>query len=593
MKTFVLALLSISLFSAKAQGGLAYSILEKGHKSYDTSLELTKSCTDYLLIISEDLVSWEYLKESEGLSCGRCYASLALKGRSRTIHFSLARRPPLHYLAKRVVNVRPLTDPVSRFIKARSTNFMTVSCKKKNGASVSSAPNLPSGSISFHLLTDGDEDGLPDMTEFEKHGAWPGLYDTDQDGLSDGEEVALGFKPYLADSDGDGIADSIDPHPLVPEYELIYSAWVSHWNAVAQTFQTAIPQDRLTKAKFSVKQNPFYDRVGVTAKFSPDSLTLTNGRSATNVFEVTFLSANVVTGLIYAADCFSLDYDLAQFLPDSGFPSAPEGCAGLPFLARPGETLRFKLVSDQDREETGSVMVRTADGPLQASLAIGYRNALPPRPELLSPTNGAEYSGPFDFAWTCSDETVTNYLLTITGPAFYEYSLPGNSLRFTPEFKGRYSFLVTAFGENGPASSGTRSFFILDPEEEKDSDGDGFSDNCELREGFDPSDGTDAPMRLETAVLPTGEKGLFYFRQLIVSGGARPLFFKMNCAAKNGLSVSENGLLYGIPIRSGSFTLSLEASDQSGRVLKCSLPLNISEKTSLDVFPGLGGFLVK
>ena len=40
--------------------------------------------------------------------------------------------------------------------------------------------------------------------------------DSDDDGLSDGEEVALGTNPCDPDSDGDGVPDALDPTPLDP-----------------------------------------------------------------------------------------------------------------------------------------------------------------------------------------------------------------------------------------------------------------------------------------------------------------------------------------------------------------------------------------
>ncbi len=40
--------------------------------------------------------------------------------------------------------------------------------------------------------------------------------DDDNDGLSDDQELSLGTHPLMADTDGDGLDDGIDPNPLIP-----------------------------------------------------------------------------------------------------------------------------------------------------------------------------------------------------------------------------------------------------------------------------------------------------------------------------------------------------------------------------------------
>jgi hypothetical protein len=57
------------------------------------------------------------------------------------------------------------------------------------------------------LIQDEDGDGASDIRE-EEAGTDPGIADTDGDGLSDGEELAvLGTDPLAADTDGDGVTD--------------------------------------------------------------------------------------------------------------------------------------------------------------------------------------------------------------------------------------------------------------------------------------------------------------------------------------------------------------------------------------------------
>lgn len=60
----------------------------------------------------------------------------------------------------------------------------------------------------------GGADGLTDREEYEND-TDPQNADTDDDGLSDGEEVkSLGSSPVLWDTDGDGLRDGDDPAPL-------------------------------------------------------------------------------------------------------------------------------------------------------------------------------------------------------------------------------------------------------------------------------------------------------------------------------------------------------------------------------------------
>lgn len=59
------------------------------------------------------------------------------------------------------------------------------------------------------VVADSDDDGLSDGDE-ALAGTNPLLADTDGDGLPDGAEVALGTNPLAADSDGDGVPDGVE-----------------------------------------------------------------------------------------------------------------------------------------------------------------------------------------------------------------------------------------------------------------------------------------------------------------------------------------------------------------------------------------------
>ena len=78
-------------------------------------------------------------------------------------------------------------------------------------------------SLAFHPLSaadaadpDRDGDGLSLADELFVHGTDPDMWDSDGDGLSDGEEVARRTNPLVRDTDGDGLPDGSDPDPLVP-----------------------------------------------------------------------------------------------------------------------------------------------------------------------------------------------------------------------------------------------------------------------------------------------------------------------------------------------------------------------------------------
>jgi len=56
--------------------------------------------------------------------------------------------------------------------------------------------------------TDSDKDGLPDISERDKHGTSPFMSDTDSDGLDDNSEInTYKTNPKKADTDGDGLID--------------------------------------------------------------------------------------------------------------------------------------------------------------------------------------------------------------------------------------------------------------------------------------------------------------------------------------------------------------------------------------------------
>lgn len=104
-------------------------------------------------------------------------------------------------------------------------------------------------SLHFHRLdpadlpgSDRDGDGLTVEDEIFVHRTDPGLWDTDLDGISDGEEAAMGCNPKSRDTDGDAFCDGTDPHPaeIDPwddgDGDSLPDSWKVHWfgsNAVS------------------------------------------------------------------------------------------------------------------------------------------------------------------------------------------------------------------------------------------------------------------------------------------------------------------------------------------------------------------------
>ncbi len=92
---------------------------------------------------------------------------------------------------------------------------------------------------------DTDGDGLLDGVEDKNHNGRvdegetdPCKLDSDDDGIDDGKEIAMGTDPTNPDSDGDGLNDGDDPEPLVPLPEIPPAA-VHGTNTCAMSHQPA------------------------------------------------------------------------------------------------------------------------------------------------------------------------------------------------------------------------------------------------------------------------------------------------------------------------------------------------------------------
>ena len=144
---------------------------------------------------------------------------------------------------------------LSRLDVEEVTNALVGACLGGLEWATNSVPtNLTS--LAFHPLLpadaaneDRDGDGLSLLDELFFHNTDPDLWDTDFDGVSDGDEVAAGTNPRTRDSDGDGLVDGSDPDPAAAtspddlDGDGIPDAYEEHWFGGTTVYDSATARD--------------------------------------------------------------------------------------------------------------------------------------------------------------------------------------------------------------------------------------------------------------------------------------------------------------------------------------------------------------
>jgi hypothetical protein len=81
---------------------------------------------------------------------------------------------------------------------------------------------------------------------------------------------------------------------------------------------------------------------------------------------------------------------------------------------------------------------------------------------------------------------------------------------------------------------------------------------------------------IEPPVLPDGSKGRDYRERLVATGGKEPYTFRADGSLPDGLSMSEDGAISGVPIKEGSFSFRVLVTDAVGCGATWSYTLTIT-----------------
>ena len=465
---------------------------------------------------------------------------------------------------------------------------------------ISSLWDRPAGTKS---ADDPDGDGLLTENELTAYSTDPKVYDSDEDGLCDGEEV-LGYRlqkgvkghytaPLYWDTDGDGICDGEDIDPNTPSMRISFEAWSEWWEKKAELL--GIPWIGL-----DIKKKD-YDADGVTnfdefkrgtcpfmkpgkklAFFAPGSITLSKDHATTTTVSAVFFTDYSVTGMLCVsalnlpgAKVFTKRRQGCEMSDGLFMPFDMRGCV---FLSRYAVPMDFIIILPKATEKTPAVdylRIRDNGGYWKDRLEI--RNPLskcaPPALELIMPGDNEEIieDGKINLLWQGGGKNDTYHLrifmksgdrLTV----LEDKKLNRNWYKFEPDFSGIYVWQVAHEDETGLASCAeSRSFKYLPSSGMFDEDEDGVTDNDEALGDSDPNDPNSVPLTIRTPEkLPDAFIKEHYYYNIMASGGAPPSEVLMLTPGNPpGFLLKGEGLLLGLPEREGTYRFTIGVRDQN------------------------------
>ena len=465
---------------------------------------------------------------------------------------------------------------------------------------ISSLWDRPAGTKS---ADDPDGDGLLTENELTVYSTDPNDYDSDDDGLCDGEEV-LGYRlqkgvkghytaPLYWDTDGDGICDGEDIYPNTPSMRASFEAWSEWWEKKAELLgvpwigldikKKDYDADGVTNFdEFKNGTCPFIKPGKKLAFFAPGSITLSKDQATTTTVSAVFFADHSVTGML----CVSV-----LNLPGAkAFTKRRQGCEmcdglfmpfdmrGSVFLSRYAVPMDLVVILPKATEKTPAVdylRIRDNEGYWKDRLEI--RNPIekcaPAVPELVMPLEGEEIieTGKIKLLWQSGAKKYAYHLRIFMKSGdrltpVEDKKLDKNWYNFEPDFPGIYVWQVACEDEAGLASCAeSRTLKYLPPIGLFDTDGDGVTDNDEVLGDSDPDNPNITPLTIRTPEkLPDAFIKEHYYFNIMASGGAPPYEVLMLTPGNPpGFLLKGEGLLLGLPEREGTYRFTIGVRDQN------------------------------
>lgn len=410
----------------------------------------------------------------------------------------------------------------------------------------------------------------------------PSWYDTDGDGILDGDEV-LGLYPYVVngveshyvtnpcsdDTDDDGLTDDVDPHPLdpcnAPGSTDINSDWLGYWQDIAQKAGINVTDlsdpyadsdmdgiNNLTE--MMNKTSPIFTNGFRKILFEPAEIhfNLTENRLTTNFYLHVF-SSGAVTGAVYMSNL-----DWKPLLEMDGFSVFWEDCpldndntTLLTYRVNNYKRLNFAVALDYSEMNKAvrvqDVQVIDTRGPYSEHLTLFWDaaegetiNYAPTQPVLLEPANNEDLLLAYPeitenhqeyeeirFVWTASEDQ-ENEAIKYTFNLYqdnlelaYTEELSGTNITISTENYVFYcgSYYWQVVAEDASYNKRNSKMGTFFVITPGDKDNDGYDDYIEIKRGYNPDDPMDFPLSIKDNELEDAIVGREYFSRLKVVGG--------------------------------------------------------------------------